>query len=129
MRLAVVGHSPAPIHSPTVDKRSVPRATGRHGLRPQDTRKRRWAPRLMPKLGRILKLARPYADFRYHGAVFIVDIVERVFSEGDRLPLLDHPAADVDAFDRAQRHHATIAVCITANAVDGLAADPLPERL
>ena len=85
--------------------------------------------RLMSEFRWILKLPRPYADLRRAGGVLIGDIVERVSSEGDGLPLLNHPPADVDAFDWAERHHAAVAVSIAANAADGLAADPLPECL
>ena len=94
------------------------------------------APTMLPLRSRpmsecrwILKLPRPYAGFRRAGGFLIGDIVERVPSEGEGVPLLDHPPADVDAFDCADRHHATIAISIAANAADGLASDPLPERL
>ena len=91
---------------------------------------RRCRPDSVPIVRRILKFPGPDADLRYLGAIFLFDIIERVFPEGDRLPLLNHPAADIDAtFDRAQPHHAAISIRITPSATHLLAPDPLAKCL
>ena len=77
----------------------------------------------MAEFRRILELARPDADLCGSRGILIGDIVERVFSEGDRLPLLNHPAANVDASDGAKRHHAAIPVSVAVNAAHRLAPD------
>ena len=92
-------------------------------------RMRHFPSRLVAEFRRILKIPRPDADLRLPGAVFIGDVVEGVFSEGDCLALLDHPLADIDAVDRAEPHHTAIPVSVAADAAHRLAADPLSERL
>ena len=57
------------------------------------------SPILAPEVGRVLKLSRPQTDFRRASPIFISSIIWRVFPEGDRLALLDHPLTDVDAFN------------------------------
>jgi hypothetical protein len=73
-------------------------------------------PHVAPEVGRIFELACPHSDFGNSRPVLVGNIVQRVFSERDRLAVFDHPPADVYAIHIANRDYATVSISVAARA-------------
>ena len=84
---------------------------------------------MMSEFGRVLKLASPKTTMRGPRGIFVRNVIQRVFPEGDRLALLNHPTADIYAGHGAHCHHPPVTVGIAMGAGDVAPADVLGERV
>ena len=83
---------------------------------------------MMSEVGRVLKLASPKTTMRGPRGIFVRNVIQRVFPEGDCLTLLNHPPADIYAVHCAHRHHAPVTVRVAMGAGDVAPADVFGER-
>ena len=83
---------------------------------------------MMSEFGRVLKLAGPKTTMRGSRGIFVGNVIQRVFPEGDCLALLNHPTAEIYAGHRAHRHHPPVTVGVAMGAGDVAPAHVLGER-
>ena len=83
---------------------------------------------VVTEVGWVLKFAGPKTTMRGSRRIFVGNVIQRVFPEGDCLALLNHPPADIYAVHRTERDHPPVTVRVAMGAGDVAPADVLGER-
>src|SRR5215470_5243895 len=82
---------------------------------------------MAPPIPGRLELPSPDANLRGRGTLFRRYVIERVFAIGQGETVAHHPVAEVLARNRADRDHASVAICVLLLTAYGTAANEIGQ--